>query len=195
MVSMVSVRVRTSQLEWTSSHRCTSSRWGLSHFGDELRTHHLSLPRVFLALFFIPNFSPPTSFPAYFITIAQESSRAWVALSFKEMQDTRLEEGGELHIEGTLRGEGIEGTWGGGGEGKRCASFQMQKWEKKSTLPSFFALFFLFYGFFFFNSAGKEDNDSMVVIFFFHFFVDVSNFFFLVFCYEQGDNNKLVNIT
>jgi len=26
-----------------------------------------------------------------------------------------------------LRGEGIEGTWGGGGEGKRCASFQMQK--------------------------------------------------------------------
>jgi len=43
------------------------------------------------------------------------------------MQDTRLEEGGELNIEGTLSGEGIEGTWGGGGEGKRSASFQMQK--------------------------------------------------------------------
>ncbi len=50
-----------SRLEWTSSHHCTSLRWGHSrHFGDEPKTHPLPLPKVFSVFFFAPKFSPPT---------------------------------------------------------------------------------------------------------------------------------------
>jgi hypothetical protein len=61
-------------LEWTSSHRCTSSGWGRSsHFGDEPKHIQLAqprhfyfsllLPRVFSALLSAPKFSPPTYLP------------------------------------------------------------------------------------------------------------------------------------
>jgi hypothetical protein len=51
-------------LEWTSGHQCTSWGWGrLSRFGDEPKTHPLSLPRDFSASFSAPEFSPPTYLP------------------------------------------------------------------------------------------------------------------------------------
>jgi hypothetical protein len=59
-------------------------------------------------------------------------------LSSTKLHDTRLEEGGELNVEGTWRGEG-----------KKTASSQMQKREKKGKLPPFFAFFFLYVSFFF----------------------------------------------
>ncbi len=43
----------------------------------------------------LPRLTYLTSFPAHSIARAQESSQAWVAQSFKETQDTRLEECGE----------------------------------------------------------------------------------------------------
>ncbi len=107
-------------LEWTSSHQCTSLGWGhSSHFKDEPKTHPLPLPRDFSAPLSALKFSPPTYLPpsylphliSHSISKAWESSRAWVAQSFKETWDTRLEEGGELNVE----------------EGKRSASSQMQK--------------------------------------------------------------------
>jgi hypothetical protein len=52
--------------------------------------------------------------------------------------ETRLEEGGELNVEGTWRGEG-----------KRSVSSQMQKRKKKGKFLPFFAFFFLPYGSFF----------------------------------------------
>ncbi len=83
-------------LEWTSSHRCTSSGWGCSsHFGDEPKTHPFPLPRDFSAPFSAPKTFAPTSltsFPNHSITKAWESSQAWVAQSFQEAWDTRLEE-------------------------------------------------------------------------------------------------------
>ncbi len=51
--------------------------------------------------------------------------------------NTRLEEGGELNVEGMWKGES-----------KRGASSQMQKWEKKSKLPLFSTFFFFFMVFF-----------------------------------------------
>jgi len=51
--------------------------------------------------------------------------------------DTRLEEGGELNVEGMWRGKN-----------RRSASSQMQKREKKGKLPPFFT-FFSFIWFFF----------------------------------------------
>ncbi len=54
------------------------------------------------------------SFPAHSIFRASESSGAWVAQSFEETKDIRLDEGGELNVEGTWRGEG-----------KRSSSSQM----------------------------------------------------------------------
>ncbi len=76
-------------------------------------------------------FHPPPSYlphliSCYSISKTQENSWAWVAQSFEKMWDTRLEEGGELNV---------EGMWGG--ESKRSASSQMQKLEKKSNLPPF----------------------------------------------------------
>ncbi len=61
-------------LEWTSSHRCTSSGWGRSScFGDEpkhiqpAQPRHfyfpLLLPRVFSVLLSAPKLSPPTYLP------------------------------------------------------------------------------------------------------------------------------------
>jgi hypothetical protein len=67
----------------------TSSGWGQSsRFGDEPKTHPLSLPRDFSTPFSVPKFSPPTyfplltsltSFPTHSISKAQESPQAWVA--------------------------------------------------------------------------------------------------------------------
>ncbi len=97
-------------------------------------------------------FPLPTSFTSFLvhsIAIAWESSRTWIAQNFEETWtwivqnfeetcDTRLEEGGKFNVKGTCRGEG-----------KRSASSQMQKWEKKGKLLPFSTLFFLLYGFFF----------------------------------------------
>jgi len=195
MVSMVSVRVRTSQLEWTSSHRCTSSRWGLSHFGDELRTHHLSLPRVFLALFFIPNFSPPTSFPAYFITIAQESSRAWVARASKRCKTQGLRKVESSTLKERWEEKALK-EHGEGEEKVRGVLHSKCKSEKRKvrSLPSLHYFFFSMV-FSFLILLEKKTMIQWLSSFSFIFFVDVSIYLFLVFCYEQGDNNKLVNIT
>ncbi len=136
-------------LEWTSSHQRTSLGWGRSScFGDEPKTHPLPRPRDFSAPFSAPTFSPPTfpppptslsSFLIHSISRAWESSRAWVAQGFEEMWDTRLEEGGELNVEGMWRGES-----------KRSISSQMQKQEKKGKLPPFSQYFFFSMVFFFF---------------------------------------------
>jgi hypothetical protein len=71
------------------------------------------------------------------------------------MRNTRLEEGGELNVEGTWRGEG-----------KRGASFQMQKQEKKGKLPPFFAFFFLCFFFFWLE---KKKTTTMGIFFSFVF--------------------------
>ncbi len=92
--------------------------------------------------YLLPTYLPPptsfSSFPAHSISTAWESSWAWVAQSFKETWDTRLEEGEELNVEGMWRGES-----------KKSASSQMQKREKKSNLPPFSAFFFSMVFFFF----------------------------------------------
>ncbi len=77
-----------------------------------------------------------------------------LSLSSSELQgDARHKAWGrwKVNIEGTWKGEGIEGTWKGEGiegtwrgESKKNTSSQMQKWEKKGTLPPFFAFFFFF---------------------------------------------------
>ncbi len=153
---------RTFGLEWTNSHQCTSWGWGNSScFGDEPKTYPFPLPMDFSAPCSLPKFSPPTSltsFPTHAISRAQESSRAWIGQSFKEMWATRLEEGGELNVEGTWKGES-----------KNSASCQMRKWEKKGKLLPF-SIFLFLYGFFplcffFFSSASEED----AIVFFFHF--------------------------
>jgi hypothetical protein len=96
-----------------------------------------------------PYYLRPTSlisFPALSISRAHENSQAWVAKSFKETWNTRLEEGGELNIEGMWRGEG-----------KRSASFQMRsKRRKVRSLPSLHfisSIWFFSLCFFFFSST------------------------------------------
>ncbi len=87
--------------------------------------------------FFSPFFCPKI-FPSYLLHLisrsfhsrAWESSQAWVAHSFEETWNTRLEEGGELNVEGMWRGES-----------KRSTSSQMQKWEKKGKLLPFSTFF------------------------------------------------------
>jgi hypothetical protein len=117
-----------------------------------------SLPQNFPLL---PTSPPPptylpfptsfSSFPAHSISRAWESSRAWkssrawITQSLEEMWDTRLEEGGELNVEGMWRRES-----------KRSTSSQMQKWEKKCKFPTFSAFYFFLYGFFFFCLRRKK---------------------------------------
>jgi hypothetical protein len=48
----------------------------------------------------------------------------------RETRNTRLEEGGKFNVEGKWKGEG-----------KRSASSQKQKWEKKGKLLPFFIFF------------------------------------------------------
>jgi hypothetical protein len=126
---------------WNEPAATSAPGWGHSScFGDELETHPLPLPKDFSALFSTPKFSPPTSltlFLAHSIARAWDSSSTWLAQSFEEKRDTRLEEGGELNVEGMWKGEG-----------KRSASSQTQKREKKGKLPPFFA--FYFFSMFFF---------------------------------------------
>ncbi len=89
---------------------------------------------------FAPKFSPPTSFTSFLVHSifrVRENSRAWVAQNFEETWDPRLEEGGELNIEGMWRGKN-----------KRSASSQMKKRKQVSSLLSLH--FFFLYGFFFF---------------------------------------------
>ncbi len=92
---------------------------------------HPSLPQNFP---FLPTSAPSylTSFPVHAISRAQKSSWAWVAQSFEEMWNTRLEEGGEFNVEQMWKGEG-----------KRSASSQMQKQEKRAKLPPFSTFFIL----------------------------------------------------
>ncbi len=89
---------------------------------------------------------PPTSltsFPTHSISRALLSSWAWVAQSFEEMWDTRLEEGGELNVEGMWRGESKRSAH------PKCISER----RKVSSLPSlqfFSSLWFVFFFVFFF---------------------------------------------
>ncbi len=120
---------------------------------------HILFPCLgnFSAPFFAPKFSPPTyspppptsltSFLAHSISKARESSWAWVAPSFEETWDTRLEEGGEFNVEGMWRGES-----------KRSDSSQMQKSKKKGKLPPFSAFFFFSMVFLFFSYTWEEEN-------------------------------------
>ncbi len=101
----------------------------------------------------LPPLTSFTSFPAHSISRARESSQAWVAQSFKEMWDIRLEEGGELNVEGMWRGES-----------KRSASLQMHKREKKGKLSPFSTFFFFSMVFFsFFSSTWEKDAKEKVV--------------------------------
>jgi hypothetical protein len=98
-----------------------------------------------------PIISPPTylphliSFHAHSISKPLESCRARVTHSFKETRDIRLEEGGELNIEGMWRREG-----------KRSASSQMQKREEKGKLRPFSAFIFSLWFFFLFLCLKKK---------------------------------------
>ncbi len=144
-------------LEWNNSHQCTSSGWGRSsRFGDEPKTHPLALPRDFSAPVSAPKFSPhtysprPTYFPPSYLphliscSLHLQSLEELMSLSnieFRGDVDTRLEEGGELNVEGIWRGKS-----------KRSASSQMQKGEKITFSTFLFLLYdlFFFVVFFFF---------------------------------------------
>ncbi len=111
------------------------------------------------------------------------------------MWDTRLEEGGELNVECTWKGES-----------KRSASSQMQKWEKKGKLPPFSAIFFFSMVFcfcvFFFLLEKKTlkktpSSSSFIFLFLFETKKAITQacfclLFLLFFVYEQGNNNKFV---
>jgi hypothetical protein len=96
------------------------------------------VPSFLLPPSYLPLPTSLTSFPIHSISRAWESSWAWVAQSFEETWDTRLEEGGVLNIEGMSRGES-----------KRNVSSQIQKRKKKVKLLPFSTFFFLLYEFFF----------------------------------------------
>ncbi len=130
-------------LEWTSSHqfkmRPFKLFWGWTENTSSSPVQGLFSPLLCPKNF--PSYLPPTSLTSFLAhSRALESSRAWITQSFKETWDTRLEEGGELNVEGKWRGEG-----------KKSTSSQMQKQEKKDKLPPFFAFFFSLW-FFFFSS-------------------------------------------
>ncbi len=157
------------QLEWTNSHRCTNLGWGRSsRFWDEPKTHPLPAHGFFSPLFcpkIFPSYLLPpllptsfTSFPTHSISKAWESSWTWVAQSFEEMWDTRLEAGGELNVEGMWKGES-----------KRSASSQMQKWKKKGKFFPFFTFFFFSMVFFslcvcLFFLAWEQENAKKKVL-------------------------------
>ncbi len=126
-----------------------------------------------------------------------------LSLSSSELQgDARHKTWGrwKVNIEGTWKGEGIEGTWRG--ESKKSTSSQMQKWEKKGTLPPFFAFFF------FCLRIRQWLNGYHRLLSFFCFYF--KRFFFLFFATnkattasllmsisawsEEDDDNKLVTI-
>jgi len=151
------------RLEWTSNHQCTSSGWGRSsRFEDEPKTHPLPVPRDFSALFFAPKFSKlPTPPPPYYFphlishSLHLQSSGELPSLNSIKLQgdvDTRLEEGGELNIEGMWRGER-----------KRSASSQMQKRKRKGKFFPFstflfFSMVFFLCVFFFFSYVWEEKD-------------------------------------
>jgi len=82
---------------------------------DEPKTHPLALPRDFSAPFSAPKFSPPIYFPPSYLpppsyilhliscSLHLQSLEELMSLSsieFRGDADTRLEEGGELNVEG-----------------------------------------------------------------------------------------------
>ncbi len=106
----------------------------------------------------------PKIFPSYlphhiFCSLHLESSIELPSLSRTKFCNTRLEKGGELNVAGTWR---VEGMWRG--KGKKSASSQMQKQEKRGKLPPFFAFFFLLCFFLFFSAWEEEDT----IVFFFN---------------------------
>jgi hypothetical protein len=112
-------------------------------FWDEPKTHRLLLPKVFLAIFFTPIFSPPTYLPHLISHLFyRHSSGKLLNLSSSELR-------GDARHKAWRRWKAQQWrTWRG--EAKRSASSQMQKWEKKGTLLPFFTFLFFFYGFFYF---------------------------------------------
>jgi len=113
------------RLEWTSSHQCTSWRWGHSSpFASQQKTHPLQLPRDFSAPSLTQNPSPPTYLP-HLISRSHhlESSIKLSSFSPTKLCNTWLKEGRKLNIVGTWRGEG-----------KRSIPSQKWKREKKGKL-------------------------------------------------------------
>ncbi len=97
-----------------------------------------SLPQNFPLL---PTSPPPTSFisfPNHSISRAWESSWAWIAQSFEETWDTRLEKGGEFNVEGMWKGESKRSTY------PKCRN------ERKNVSSLLFLYFFSFLLFFIF---------------------------------------------
>jgi hypothetical protein len=70
-------------------------------------------------------------------------------LSSIELRDTRLEEGGELNVEGMWKAQH-----------KRSVSSQIQKPKKKGKFPPFFAFFFPYVFFFCFLLEKKKKPSS-----------------------------------
>jgi hypothetical protein len=106
-----------------------------------------------------PSYLPPTSLTSFFthsISRTRESSWTWIAQSFWEMWDTRLEEGEELNVEETWRGEG-----------KKRASSQMQKQEKKGKFPPFSTFFCSFFMCFFFCLRRRRCHHLLLSFFIF----------------------------
>jgi len=88
-----------------------------------------SLPQIFPLLPTSP-FLPLS--PHFLFTLSGELS-SLSSSKLLETRNTRLEEGEKFNVEGRWRGEG-----------KRNASSQMQKWEKKGKLPPFSTFFLMF---------------------------------------------------
>ncbi len=100
------------QLEWTSSHQCTSWVWVYSsRFADEPKTHPLPLPREFSAPFSAPKSSPsylpPPAYLPHLISssLHLESSVELSSFSPTELHGTRLEKGAKLHITGMWKAQ------------------------------------------------------------------------------------------
>ena len=122
--------------------------WGWTENTSSSPAHWFFSPLLCSKIFpsyLLPRSTSLTSFPAHSISKAWESSRAWVAQSFEETWNTRLEEGGKLNVEGMWKGES-----------KRSASSQMQKWKKKGKFPPFSGFFFFSMVFFFFLLLQKK---------------------------------------
>jgi len=128
-----------------------------------------SLPQKFP---FLPTFAPsylplplPTYPPSYLPhhishSLHLKSLVELLSLSDTELCDTWLEEGGEFNVVGTWR---VQGTWRW--KGKKSASSQMRKWEKKGKLPPFFAFVFSLCFFFLLEKKKTPSSSSLMFLF------------------------------
>jgi len=146
-----------------------------------------------------PFYLPPTSLTSFFahsISRVRESSWAWIAQSLKETWDTRVEEGGELNVEGMWRRKG-----------KKNVSSQMREQEKKDKFLPFSAFFYYLFIYFFcvfFSFCSRIRRRHCLLLSVFCFYLKrrrwrhkraVAYFCYFIFCYEQSDNNKLAAIS